>query len=283
MRSLCGRSVVLSVCMLLAACGDKTPKGQVVATFDGKEITATDLRNELGNFHAPTPEVRKQAEQQALNTILVRKALAKAADKAGVGKTPEFTQQETVLHEDLLVRSWQSQIAKLTPQPSRIEADKFISDHPDMYANRKIWSVDQISFPASNDPSLEAAMRPLNTLDEIAALLASRGIPFHRGENQIDALSAGPDAVAQIIKLPPNEPFVVRSGSAFVANSIRETRVAPVTGDQAVRHATALLKTQRTNEAVKRQFGAILAQAKDKVKYSKEYEPKKAKNATPKT
>lgn len=282
MRLLCAKSVAVSVCLLLAACGNKEPNGQVVATYSGGEITTTDLHNELGNFQASSPQARKQAEQQALNNILARKVLAKAAEKAGINKTPEFAQQEDALHEALLVRSWQSQIAKITPPPSRTEVDKFIGDHPDLYAQRKVWVVDQVIFPASNDPSLTQALRPLNTLDEIIAALNGRGIPFKRGDGQIDALAAGPDVSAEIEKLPPGAVFIVRNGNNFVANQIRETRVTPFTGDPAIRQATALLKTQRTNEAIKRQFGSVLGEAKKKIKYAKDYQPPQAKT-TPKT
>src|SRR5258706_9600009 len=68
----------VSVSLVLSACGskNKTPTGQVVATVDGKEITAIDLRSELGNFSTADAKVRKAAEQQALNGIISRKLLA---------------------------------------------------------------------------------------------------------------------------------------------------------------------------------------------------------------
>lgn len=274
MRSLRGPSLAILTCFLVVACGDKEPTGQVVATFDGDEITATELKNELGNFQAPNPQIRKQAEQQALENILSRKALAQAAEKAGVAKTPEFSQQEAVLRETLLVRAWQAQIAKMTPDPSKVEADKFIADHPDMYSARKIWVVDQLIFPRVNDPSMAEALRPLNTLDEVAAMLAGRKIGSRRAEGELDPLSMDPRFTEQIVKLPPNEVFVVPNGNAVVANQIRETRSEPFVGDQAVRHATALLKNQRTSEALQRQFGSIVAASKKDIKYAKAYEPK---------
>lgn len=273
MRSIRGLSLAVSACLMLAACGDKEPKGQVVATFDGKEVTATELKNELGNFQAPNAQVRKQAEQQALGNILSRKALAQAAEKAGVAKTPEFAQQEKALHEALLVRTWQAQIAKMTPNPSKVEADKFIADHPDMYSARKIWVVDQLSFPRPADSSIVEALRPLTTLEQVAAMLASRNIPSRGAEGEIDALSVDPRFTAQLVKLPPGEVFVVPNGNVLVANRIRETKVVPIVGDKAVRHATALLKNQRTREAIQRQFSSIVNASKKDIKYAKAYEP----------
>jgi EpsD family peptidyl-prolyl cis-trans isomerase len=265
--------LVASACVALAACGQKTPSGQVVATVKGKEITSIQLRNEMNGFTAPTAEVRKAAEQQALNAIITRKVLAQAAEKAGVDKTPGFAQQQERMKELLLVQSWQAQIAKDIPPPSREEVDKFIADHPDLYSARKVFLVDQIRFPRPNDPAIVKAFGPLKTLNEVAAMLAAHSIPSRAGEDQIDSFALDPKVVAQLVKMPPDEVFIVPSGNLLVANHIKETRVVPVPNDQAVKHATAYLKSQRTQEALERQFGGILQAAKKDVVYSKAYQP----------
>jgi EpsD family peptidyl-prolyl cis-trans isomerase len=270
-------------CVALAGCGKKQPGGQVVATVKGKEITSIELRNEMNGFTAPTAEIRKAAEQQALNAIITRKVLAQAAEKAGIDKTPGFAQQEQRLKEVLLVQSWQSQIAKDVPPPSREEVDKFIADHPDLYSARKVFIVDQIRFPRPADPAIIEAFRPLKTLDDVSAFLASKSIPSRAGEDQLDAFALDPNVVTQLMKLPPGEVFIVPNGNILVANRIKETRVVPVPNDQAVKHATAYLKGQRTQEAMQRQFGGIMQAAKKDVVYSKAYEPKAppAKGAAP--
>ena len=274
MRIVRGLLLAASACLVLASCGKKEPTGQVVATLKGKEVTAAELRNELSGFQAPNPQVRKQAEQQALDQILTRKALSQAAEKAGVGKTPEFALQEKRLHEALLVQTWQQQVSKLVPEPSRVEADKFIAEHPDMYAQRKVWLVEQVRFPRPSDPNLINQMRPLNTLEDLVAFLNANRIPSRAGGEQIDALAIDPKVTDQIVKLAPGEVFLIPNGNLLVANRIRETRVAPVTGEPAVKHATNYLKGVRTQEAVQRQFGAVVAAARKDVKYAKAYQPK---------
>ena len=269
---------VASMCLVLSACGskDKTPTGQVVATVDGKEVTAIDLRNELGNFSTPDAKVRKAAEQQALNSIISRKLLAQAAQKAGVDKSPGFAQQVDRAKEILLVQSWESQIAKSVPEPSREEATKFVTDNPTMYAGRKIYEVDQIRFPRPTDAELIKALQPLKSLEEVAALLKSRNVPLRSSQDQIDPLSLDPRIFAQIMKLPPGEVFLTPAGNLVVANRIRDAKDAPLTGDIALKHATAYLKSQHTREALQRQFGGIVEGGKAKVKFAKAYEPVKA-------
>lgn len=280
-----GRLALMALaCIAVAGCGkkDEKPTGQVVATVRGEEITAIDLRNELGNFAAPDARTRKMAEQQALNQIIARKLLAAAADKAGVAKTPEYAQQETRMKEALLVQVWQNQIIKSVPAPSREEAEQFVAQHPDMYAHRKLLSVDQLRFPRPTDPNVVLGLRPLNTIEEVTAFLNSRGIRSQSDQGTIDTLNLDPSITSQILALPPGEVFVVPAGNLLVANRLRESREAPVVGDPAIKHATAYLKATRSRDAARRQFEQVMAAQKKEVVYAKAYEPTPPPKAAPK-
>lgn len=271
--------VVALAAVALSSCGDKEPSGQVVATLDGKEITATDLSNEMEGYTAPNPQARKQAERAALDAILSRKAIAAAAKKAGIDKTPGFAQKQQKLNEMLLVESWQESLAKAVPPPSKEEVDKFIASNPNLYAQRKIYDVEQIRMPRVNDPKLIEALRPIKTMDGVKALLTERNIPFQVANDKLDTLNAGPAVVDQIVKLPPDEIFVIPVRNMFTVNRITNTTVSPTPPDIATKHATQLIKSQRTREAITRQFQSVLAQAKKEVKYSKAFQPEAAKPA----
>lgn len=263
----------------LSGCGKKEPTGQVVATLDGKEITAIDLSTEMQGFRAPNPQVRKQAEQQALEAIIARRAIAAAAKKAEIDKTPGYAQQEQRAKEMLLVQMWQQKIAKSVPPPSKEEVDRFIATHPDLYANRKVFQVAQIRMPRTNDPKLIADLKPLNTLESISSLLSSRQIPFRTGADRIDALAADPAMIDQIVKLPPGEVFVVPAGNLLTINQITGSTEVPVANDVATKHATQYLTQQRTREAIGRQFQSVIAAARKDVEYSKAFQPPAAKPA----
>jgi len=262
-----------TACLVLAACGNKQPSGQVVATVKGKEVTASELHAEMNGFNAPNEQIRKAAEQQALDQILARKVLADAAEKAGVGKTPEFALQKKRLEDTLLVQSWQQQIAKTVPPPSKDEVDKFIADNPNLYAEHKVFAVEQLRFPRVTDPAIVAGFKPLKTIAEVADYLKAHNIPSQLGQSQIDALAIGPAATDQIMKLPPGEVFILPANNLLVANHITETRVVPVPADAASKQAAAYLKQRRTQEALQRQFGQVLAAGKKDVVYAKAYQP----------
>jgi peptidyl-prolyl cis-trans isomerase C len=261
------------LCVALSACGKKEPTGQVAATLNGKEITTVQLNAELNGFQAPNPQVRKTAERQALDQILARRALSDAAKKAKIDKTPGYAITQERANETLLVQTWQQQIAKSVPQPSKEEVDKFVAENPDVYGQRKIFTVDQVRMPRPSNPAIVQALQPLNTIPEVTAYLAANKIPFQESSEKIDALTANPKMVQAMMKLAPGAVFVVPSNNILTLNRITNAEVQPVAPDVAARYASAYLKNMHTQEAVARQFQSVIAAARKTVKYNPAYAP----------
>lgn len=276
--------VAAAACLGLAACGDGgQPKGQVVAKVGKEEVTALDLQTALANFKAPNAQIRKAAEQQALSQIVQRKLLAQAARKQKLDKTPEFARQERQMTETLLIRDWQEKLVKAVPPPNADEVNQFIAAHPDLYSARKIFSVDVVRFQPPNDPTLAKALQPLHSLDEVRSLLTERKIPFAGNATQIDALAVDPRFVDQLMKIKPDDVFIVpQANNVVIAGHISGVKVDPPPSDIATRHATEFLRRSRIQEAVNRQFGAAVQQGLKEVKYAKGYEPPKPGPTSPK-
>lgn len=265
--------LALVVCAALSACGKKEPSGQVVATLDGKEVTAIQLNSEMNGYVAPNAQVRKQAEQAALNQILSREAIAAAAKKAGVDKTPGFALKEKRLEEELLVQSWQEQLVKAVPPPTRDEVDKYVAAHPDIYSARKVLQVEQIRMVRPTSADFVKGLEAQKTMKDVADYLTANHVQFQSGTTQLDPLGVNPDAFEKILKLPPTEVFVIPSGNLLTINHIVGTTLAPVPNDLAVKYATELLKNQRSQDALAREFQQVIAAARKDVKYAKGYAP----------
>lgn len=284
MNSKLGLVLAAMACAALASCGDKgAPKGQVVAKVGKDEVTVLDLQSEMAGFRAPNAQIRKAAEQQALGMIIQRKILAEAAKKEKADKSPEFARQKERANEVLLVRTWEDSLVKAVPPPSSDEVQKFVTEHPDLYAAHKVIVINGLRFPANQDPSVIQALRPLNTLEQVSALLTERKIPYGNGVAEIDTLSVDPRLADQLLKMPPTEVFVMPQGNVVLVGQVRELKTVPLPDNMATKHATEYLRSTRVREAVGRRFGSVIAAAKDEVKYNKGYEPPKpsAKAAAP--
>lgn len=263
-------------CIALGACGmgkGKEPTGQVVATVDGDEITVTELRAELAGVSLPDPKARKAAEQQALQMIINRKIIANAAEEQKLDKTPEFAVQEQRAMDSLRADALQKKVVNAVPAPSREEATRYMAANPHLFGERKIFVVNQIRMAAPSDPAIMKEFQPLKTLDEVEAMLKAKGIRYQRGNGAIDALTVNPRLVDAIVKLPPGEVFVIPSRGVVIISEVRETQVQPFTGEPAVKYAINSIKSQRTEQALSKEFSRVVASAQSTVKYNKLYQP----------
>lgn len=288
MKSFKGAIIVAASCGVLAGCGlglgkAKAPTGQVLATVGNHEITVRDLRAEMGSSVPKDPSAAKAAEQSALQTLIGRYVIAQAAREQGLDKTPDFALQKDRAMDALLVQSLQQKLIKEIPQPTKEEVQSFISAHPDIFAERKVFALDQIRMARPSDPKVLKALVPLKTLEQVQAVLTENKVPFQRAQAVLDAVGADPRLIDAIMKLPPDEIFVLPGGGGLLVNQIKETKVVPFTGDQAEAYATQVMMKQRTQESIQKAFSQITSKAAPTIHFNKDYAVKAGAAPAPAT
>ena len=260
----------------------KAPTGQVVATVDGEEVTLSEVNAELaGAPRPPNAAIAKQMQESALQQVLVRKIMAKAAEDQGLTKTPAFAIQKLRANQALMAQALQQQLVAAVPAVSRQEADTFVAEHPGMFAQRKILTIEQIRMPRPKDIQDLKALEPLMTLGAVEALLNSRGVEFQRATSIIDSASADPNLIAQIEKLPSNEPFVVPAGDAVLINQVRDSRSAPFSGETAVQYAMSFLRNQKSQQTVSKSIENLVKTKAAGIKYNDAFKPAHPLGYTP--
>jgi peptidyl-prolyl cis-trans isomerase C len=258
----------------LGGCGKaKAPTGQVVATVDGEEITLREVNAELTGYNFPDEKSRKSAQQQALRAVLNRHILAKAAKDRGLDKTPDFAVLKDRADQVVLAQQLENTIVKAVPATSKEEADRYVQDHPDLFAQRKIMVVDQLRVRGPLAPKIGEQMKPMTSLEQVAALFSQNNIEFQRTADKIDAVGSDPKFIEQVLKLKATDLFTVPVGQFIVVNQVRSTSVQPFTGEQATNYAKQLLGKQHSQDAVMREYQAILQKAQEKVTYAKDFQP----------
>jgi peptidyl-prolyl cis-trans isomerase C len=272
-------AAVLPAALMLSGCdqvkkliGGK-PKGQVVATVNGEEITTTELGTELGNFTSKNPATMKAAQQQALQQIIMRDLIAQKAKEAKLDKSPEYALQVRRGEETLLAQLYQRKLAASAAVPARQDAEAYVSSHPQMFAARKILVLDQVIADPSKLKKEQIA--PLKTLEDVKSLLSSQGVQYQENVAAVDTMNTDPRMIAQIDKLTPGEVFVVPQRGAVVFNRLSSTRPAPVTGDMAITVATNALRNQKAQELVRTQMISMRTEAEKSIVYNPAFKPAK--------
>ena len=270
------RFLLVAAPLALAACGDKAsaPTGQVAANVNGEEITTTDISTELNGATAPTPEGQKNLQRMALENIINRTILAQAAEAEGLAKGPEFAVIERKAKQAALVELLQRNLSKTIPQPSAEEIDNFIAANPSMFANRKIFVVDQIVVTQANQEVMKA-LQPVKTMADAQAVLAKFNIKGNNAVGVIDSVTIPPQAAQQIGALPPDEVFIIPAQGALRINHVRSSQTDPITGEQARNIAKELLTRQRGQTAMQTSLGDRIKAGRAKVKYNDAFAPPK--------
>lgn len=283
MRKIFTAALMAGSALLVSGCGDKAgggelEKGQVVATVNGKDITVHELNAELQNANLPqniTPEQRKQVEQQALQQVVNRRILADVARERGLDKTPMFLLQERKAEESILVQMLQRQMSSAVKQPTQTELATFIAQNPDIFAERKIFTVDQIQFQTPRDPNILRKYQPLKTMSEVEAMLKADGLQYRRAPAQLDVARANPELVGQVLKMNREDIFIIPAGQVMVANKITDTKVQPLTGNEAQQLATGMLQQRKFNDLIKSDLEPKVKKAESEVKYQAGFAPPK--------
>lgn len=273
--------LIPAVALAVSACNfggskPKAPTGQVVATVGGHEITVRQLNAELNGAAPVAPAAQKEQKRAALNFMIERRVLADEARKQGIDKDPDFILLSQRAMDTLLAQQLQAKVAAAVPAITLDEATRFENANPNIFAERKIFEVDQIRMNQPSDRAILAKLQPLKTLDEVVNLLTESKIPFQRGTSTIDAVGQNPKLIDAIVALPPQEVFVFPAGNQIMINQVKSARTEPFTGDVANKYAMNVLRLERTQTAVQRQMAAILAKAKSTIVVSKDYAPAKA-------
>lgn len=259
----------------LAGCHKGTgsaPTGQVVASVNGQEVTQREVQAELNGYSSPDENATRRAQQGAVQAILNRKILSKAAKDAGIEKSADYQLMRARTDELALAQAYEQQIASKLPRPTQDEIRQYIAQHPNTFAQRKIYVVDRIEIPASTPSKVLDGLKPLHSMEDIEQLLLSNGVDYVRAPGSIDARATSPAIIDQIAKLPPNEPFVIPAGAVLSINQVKDARTVPFSGPAAEDFAQRAIMGQRASKAIADKLAELRKSAGD-VKYQSGYAP----------
>lgn len=263
--------------LTLAACGGSdnksAPTGQVVARVAGEDVTVGELNAELSDVRLPQGADRTKIERQAVKAIVERKLLANEARNRKINENPAYLLQQRRADELLLVQMLRDQIANGVPRPSRAEAETYISDHPTLFSNRRLYILDQIQFPATSDQEMIRKIGATQTLDDLEQLLIQNGTEYRRAPASLDTVTAPVVIASKLTELPAGEVFIVRQGPAFIANRIVETRTTPFSGEKAIEYAQGRLRMEQIQTRLQKEAKAVNDKSKDIVVYQDKYKP----------
>lgn len=275
-QTLLGDSVQLRIFAALAivalapSCAKKA-EGQTVAVVNGDEITVPELNAEIANENIPAGTDKKLARAQALQGLIDRKLLEQQARSDGIDKSPEFLDRQRRMTQELLINMLAQRLGGTTQLPSDQEIEQFEASHPQMFAKREIWNLQQVRFHMPAAGPILQQINNTKSLQDLENVLRANNVEYTPATNRIDSSVVPQDMYSKISALGPGEPFIVPVGGEAVASAIESRDAQPVIGDQARPLAIAALRKQQTAALLDKRLKTLRQSAK--VQYQPGYAP----------
>jgi len=245
--AICASALALSGC-------HKSATGQVVAVVNGDEITLNELNTEIGQANIPEGAAGARVRQQVLQQIIDRRLLAQAAKSDGIDTDPEYLIRRRQLEEALLVQFLGKRVGSSLRVPDEAAINRFMSERPNMFANRQLLTLDQIRFTLPADPSRLRALESAKTMEQVMTVLSGLGVRFERGQQMLDTAQVPPQMMQQLNNLPAGEPFIVPSAPIASVSVITARQPAPLTGPQARPVAVQALRDSQLGDVIRRRM-----------------------------
>ncbi len=267
-------ALALAGAIALAGCGRHETQavvGQVIAHIGPDEVTQQELDNELRLDNIPADKRSDAVVKAVLSRIIERKYLVQQAIAAKLDRQPTVLLDLMRSREQVLAGAYvQRDLGAEVSAISKSEIDAYIDAHPDQFAKRRLYQIEQISFPPQKDmESLAAATKDFKSLDQVEAKLNELGVKFSRGPGALDSATMPAEMLKPLDARKPNDIFFVRSRTSASFFKVTSVDDKPLTGAEADQFAKRELASDLGKKTAQDAANAALAGAKFEGDYAR--------------
>lgn len=265
-RHVCGVAVLLALA-LAAGCGkgEKPAATQVAAKVNTDEITVHQVNNILAKTPNVTPESADKAKRDILDRLIDRQLAKQQAIEKQLDRAPTVVQALDAARSEILARAYLDQIAAQQPKPTAEEIKKYYAEHPELFSQRRVFSLEEIVLVAKEDIAvgLRDHVAKAESMQEIAEWLQSRGVNFvpSRGVRAAEQLPMEILPRVQAMKDGDIQLFGTSDGRLQVIR-VAASKPDPADEAAAVPAIKQFLSNKRSSEAIAKEMKQIKDQAK---------------------
>ena len=250
-------SMATALAVGLSACGkkdDTKAATQVAAKVGSEEISVHQINQVLSrtNTAGAPPEAVQTMSRTVLEKLIDQQLAVTQATEKNLHRTPEVMAQLEAAKRDILARAYMQQVAGALPKPSAEETKKYFTDNPALFAQRRIFNVQEIVLPSQPGAAeqLRAAATPGRSMEDIATALKANGLKFNAGTATRAAEQIPLDLLAKIHPLQDGQSTIIESAQGVTYMRVASSQTVPVDEATALPRIEQFLANQRATEAV---------------------------------
>jgi EpsD family peptidyl-prolyl cis-trans isomerase len=260
---------VVLVLMVAGGCGKKDDEKkkaatQVAAKVNADEITVHQVNAVLARTPNLPPEAAPRAKREILTRLVDQQLAVQQAIKTKLDRSPPVVQALEAARADILARAYADSIAKAQPRPAADEVKKYYAEHPELFAQRRVYSLEEIAVRAKPDlgPALREQVAKARSMKDIAVWLQAQKIPFQPNVGARTAEQVPMEMLSGLQKMKDGEIQVFTSAGGLNVVRIAASKSEPVSEEKAAPVIQQFLFNRKSSEAVAAEMKALKSGAR---------------------
>ena len=270
--------------LILSGCSEpETPATQIVAKVNNDEITVHQVNAAMSKVPNVTAENADEVRQEILTKLINQQLAVQQAEKHKIARSAEVMMAMDAAKREILTRAYLSQLVAGLPEPSDAEASKFYDEHPELFAQRRIYKVQEIIIPSKDAPldeirKMTAENKPM---EEIAGWLKSSGIEIKTSGATRAAEQISMPMLQQIADMQDGQTKLIETPQSLTIVHLSASQSAPLSKEAALERIPRFLANEQAQVAINEDLEKLKSSAK--IEYLSDLKPRQqtAKTDTP--
>lgn len=258
----------LVVAVPLSGCNDDKSgsKGatQVAAKVNGAEISVHQINSVLSKATGVTNENAAKARKEVLDRLVDQQIAVEQAIARKLDRNPEVLLSIEASRREILARAYLEQIAAAQPKATEDEIKKYYDEHPDLFAKRRIYNMQELAIAKTEMPldELKALVTSGKPMEEIAAWLKSKNIPARGNAGVRPAEQLPLELLPKLAQMKDGQTALIDGPQQAFIMRIVASQSAPVDEAAAKPRIQQFLQNQRNGKAVAEEMKKLKDAAK---------------------
>ncbi len=263
--------VVAIASLAFSACdSDRKPATQLAAKVNADEISVHQVNNALpANRPLPADKV-EGARREVLDRLIYQQLAVQQAMEEKLDRSPEVVMAMDAARRDILTRAYFGKVAAALPKPEADEVHQYYADHPELFAERRIFAVQELFMPAGSITA--AALREqaaTHTFEEVAAWLKAQKVAHVARTERRAAEQFAPEVLRGLLALKDGQMTVVELKGGLAVIRLTASVPAPLDEPTSQQPIQQLLAAQQARSAIAEDIERLRAKAK--IEYLNEF------------
>ncbi|SHM00635.1 peptidyl-prolyl cis-trans isomerase, EpsD family [Nitrosospira sp. Nsp11] len=258
-----------SLALALGACGSKDtekPASQIAAKVNSGEISVHQINYILSRAgaNAGTPETAPKIRRQILDRLIDQELAVEQAVAKKLDRSPDILMAVENARREILARAYIEQVTAEMAKPTVDEAKQYYVDHPQLFAERRIYNIQEIVVPlnAGVDTELREMLDAGKSMENIADWLKGKGIKFGGGSATRSAEQIPLELLPKIHPLKVGDGLIIKGPQSITVMRLAASQSVPIPEAAALPRIQQFLGNQRAAEAATQELKGLKEKAK---------------------